>query len=429
MRGPRLVLRAFAIGLFVILRGLVWLTGWLVLLAMLARRERRRAWFGACVLSLFRDLGATFIKLGQIVSSRPDLFPPHLIAALEKLQDQVGPFSSTEVVRILGEDFDAPPEALFESFDLVPIASASVAQVHKARLPGGRLVAVKVQRPKIESIVDFDLSVLRGCARALSLIPSIKLLAPVETVEEFGRGIRMQIDFGAEAEHNRRFRENFAADPDVVFPTLVPELCSRRVLTMEFIEGQKILTVARTRTAHDPARLARIGFKILLKMIFEDGFVHADLHPGNILVTPDGKVALLDVGLVGELDDPHRQAFARYFAAWAQGDGRTMADLMAGMSESPQVLRDREGFGRDIDAFTRRYLGKPLGDIQVGVVVFDMMQILRRHRVRVNATFTMVNIAIAVTEGIGKQLDPTLDLLREALPFFARLRAQGARAG
>lgn len=429
MRGSRLALRACTIALFLVFRGTTWLVGWLGLLVTFAGRERRRAWFGGCILGLFRDLGATFIKLGQIMSTRPDLFPPHVIAALEKLQDQVGPFASAEVVRILGEDFGAPPETLFESFDLVPIASASVAQVHKGRLPGGRVVAVKVRRPKIESIVDFDLSVLRAGAIALSIVPSIKILAPVETVEEFGRGIRMQIDFCAEAEHNRRFRKNFAAEPDVVFPALWPELCSRRVLTMDFIDGIKILAVARTRTAHDPGRLARLGFKILLKMIFEDGFVHADLHPGNIFVTPDGKVALLDVGLVGELDDLHRHAFARYFAAWAQGDGRTMANLMADMSPSPGAIPDREGFTRDIDAFTRRYLGKPIGDIQVGVVVFDMMQILRRHRVRMNATFTMVNIAIAVTEGIGKQLDPKLDLLVEALPFFAKLRAQEVRAG
>jgi predicted unusual protein kinase regulating ubiquinone biosynthesis (AarF/ABC1/UbiB family) len=244
MRGPRLVLRAGVIALYVLVRSLVWLGGWLALRATLAGVERRRGWFGRCVLELFRDLGATFIKIGQIMSTRPDLFPPHLVRALERLQDQVGPF-------------------------------------------------------------------------------------PTE--------------------------------------------------------------------------------------------VHADLHPGNVLVTPDGRLALLDLGLVGELDDAHRRAFARYFAAWASGDGRTMAGLMADMAPARDAIPDREGFTRDVEAFTRRYLGKPLGELQVGAVIFDMMQILRRHRVRMNATFTMVNIAIAVTEGIGKQLDPSLDLLHEALPFFARL--------
>ena len=210
----------------------------------------------------------------------------------------------------------------------------------------------------------------------------------------------------------------FEGDPDVIFPALCPELCSRRILTMDFIDGTKILQFRKT--PHDPSRLARIGFRVLLKMIFEDGFVHADLHPGNIFVTPEGKVAILDLGLVGELDDFHRRHFARYFAAWAQGDGRTMAKIMVDLSPSAARVPDPEGFARAVEELVKRWWGKRIGEVQVGVVVYDMMQILRRHRVRVNATFTLVSIAIAVTEGIGKQLDPSLDLMHEALPFFAR---------
>jgi ubiquinone biosynthesis protein len=430
MRGVRLFLRAATIALFLLVATLSWLLGWLVLVVSLRGRARRETWFGTCILALFRRLGATFIKVGQIMSTRPDLFPPHVIRALEKLQDQVGPFPTAHAVRYLADDFGAPVTALFETFDPQPIASASVAQVHRARLRDGRLVAVKVRRPKVVPLADFDLSVMRLVARALALLPSIRLLAPVETVEEFGRGIHMQMDFTVEAANNRRFRALFEREPDVLFPELVPELCSKRVLTMAFIEGQKILQVpAGAGPRHDPTRLARIGFKVLLKMIFEDGFVHADLHPGNIFVTADGKVALLDLGLVGELDDVHRLAFARYFAAWAQGDGKTMARIIAEHSPSAGKIPDPEGFSRDVEAFVQRYWGKQLGEIQVSTVVFDMMQILRRHRVRVNATFTMVNIAIAVTEGIGKQLDPRLDLMQEALPFFARMHGGAARGG
>ncbi len=210
----------------------------------------------------------------------------------------------------------------------------------------------------------------------------------------------------------------FAGDDEVVFPELVPELCSKRVLTMTFIDGEKILNARRT--THDPSRLAKIGFRVLLKMIFEDGFVHADLHPGNIFVTEDGKVAILDLGLVGELDDFHRRHFARGFAAWAQGDGRTMARIMSDLSPSAGKIPDFEGFSNAIEQFVKRYWGKRLGEVQVATVVFDMMQILRRYRVRANPTFTMINIAIAVTEGIGKQLDPKLDLMQEAMPFFAK---------
>jgi ubiquinone biosynthesis protein len=262
---------------------------------------------------------------------------------------------------------------------------------------------------------------MRLFARALALVPSFRLLAPVESVDEFGRAIRTQIDLAVEADNNRRFRANFAGDPDVELPELVPELCSRRVLTMSFLRGVKLLDYRRVNA--DPTRIARIGFRLLLRMVFEHGFVHADLHPGNILVTEAGTVALLDLGLTAELDEQHRRVFALYFAAWAQGDGATMARLMTDFSPSARIA-DHAGFRADIDRFVARYHGKALGEVAVSTVVFDMMGILRRHRVRVNATFTMVNIAIAVTEGIGKQLDPRLDLMNEALPFFARLQAE-----
>ena len=201
--------------------------------------------------------------------------------------------------------------------------------------------------------------------------------------------------------------------------TGIAPLSTERILTMSFIEGTKILSTPSTRS--DPKRVARLGLATLLKMIFEDGFVHADLHPGNIFITPDDKLALLDLGLVGELDEPHRKGFARFFAAWAQRDGDAMAHIMYGLSESAGTPRDPEAFERyraAIIEFVGRFWGYRLGQVQVGKVLLDMLGILRRHRVRVNASFTIVNIAIAVTEGIGKQLDPELDLMSEALPYF-----------
>ena len=168
--------------------------------------------------------------------------------------------------------------------------------------------------------------------------------------------------------------------------------------------------------------MARLGLATLLKMIFEDGFVHADLHPGNIFITPDDKLALLDLGLVGELDEPHRKGFSRLFAAWAQRDGDRMARVIHELSTgSADPSGDPERFERlraAIIEFVGRYWGQRLGDVQVGRVLLDLLGIMRRHRVRVNASFTIVNIAIAVTEGIGKQLDPELDLMVEALPYF-----------
>jgi ubiquinone biosynthesis protein len=421
----RLFLRAMAIALCVAKHWVRWWIGWTVLLVTFAGKARRKAFFGEVILDLFRDLGATFIKVGQIMSTRPDLIPDHVSRALEHLQDDVGPFPFEAVVRTLETDFGRPMSQLFAEFAPVPLASASVSQVHKARLPNGRIIAVKVRRPNVIELCTFDLAVMRIGARFLNAIPSIATLSPVATIEEFGRAIFSQLDFRIEARNNRRFRENFRGHPNVVFPELIEEMLSERVLAMSFVEGTKILA---TRTRSDPKRVARLGLQALLKMIFEDGFVHADLHPGNILITPQDQIAMLDLGLVGELDDPHRRGFARFFAAWAQRDGDTMARIMYDMSANARADQDTRAARHDDDAFERyraaiiefvgRYWGQRLGEVQVGKVLFDMLAILRRHRVRVNPTFTIVNIAIAVTEGIGKQLDPTLDLMAEALPYF-----------
>lgn len=418
----RLFLRAVWIAVLV---GKHWARFWVGWLGLLIRRQgkaRRQAWFGQVVLDLFRDLGATFIKVGQIMSTRPDLIPDHVSRALSELQDQVGPFPFEDVRRTIERDFGRPVSALYAEFAPVPLASASVSQVHKARLSDGRVVAVKVRRPNVVEMCIFDLAVMRFGARLLNAVPSISTLAPVDTVEEFGRAVFAQLDFRIEARNSLRFRHNFRGEPMVVFPEVIEDLSTERILTMTYVDGTKILSTPDTRS--DPKRVARLGLRTLMKMIFEDGFVHADLHPGNIFITPDGKIALLDVGLVGELDEPHRRKFTRFFAAWAQRDGDTMARLMYEMSANAAPgapPTDPEAFERyrgAIIEFVGRYWGQRLGEVQVGKVLLDMLAILRRHRVRVNPTFTIVNIAIAVTEGIGKQLDPELDLMAEAIPYF-----------
>ncbi|HEX4404152.1 MAG TPA: AarF/UbiB family protein [Polyangia bacterium] len=417
----RLLARAARIGWLVGKHWTRFWVGWFALLLRASGKARRHDWFGQVVLDLFRELGATFIKVGQIMSTRPDLIPDYLSRALAHLQDDVGPFALEDVLRTIEQDLGSPVAKSFPEFAPVPLASASVSQVHKARLADGRLVAVKVRRPDVVELCTFDLAVMTAGARLLNAIPSIATLAPVATVEEFGRAIFAQLDFRVEARNNRRFRENFRAQPMVVFPEIVEALSSERILTMTFIEGTKILSTPATRS--DPKRVARLGLQVLMKMIFEDGFVHADLHPGNIFITPDDKIALLDLGLVGELDEPHRRGFTKFFAAWAQRDGDTMAHLMYEMSANAQHGKpiDPEAFERyraAIIEFVGRYWGQRMGEVQVGKVLLDMLAILRRHRVRVNPTFTIVNIAIAVTEGIGKQLDPSLDLMSEALPYF-----------
>ena len=423
MRALRFVGRGLWVGILLLLHSVVWFAGWLALMLTLRRKVVRQTWFASRLAALLIALGATFVKVGQIMSTRPDLFPPHIIRALTRLQDDVGAFAWRHVERTLTEDFGKAPAELFTSFDRVPVASASVAQVHRATLLSGEEVTVKVRRPGLDDLVGFDLSVMRQFAKLVALVPSLRLLAPVESADEFGRAIRAQVDLRIEAANNRRFTANFAGDPDVGFPTLHHELCSRQVLTMAFVRGAKLLDAPAAQGA-DPTRLARIGFHTLLKMMFLDGFVHADLHPGNILVDDRGHVVILDLGLTAELDDAARRAFALFFASWAAGDGTVMARLMSELSPAAKVA-DYPKYEGEVIAFVKRYHGKALGEVQVSRVAFDMMQILRRHRVRVNAIYTMCTIAIAVTEGTGKQLDPSLDLTQEALPFFAQITAAG----
>ena len=237
-------------------------------------------------------------------------------------------------------------------------------------------------------------------------------------IEEFGRAIFAQLDFRIEARNNRRFRENFRGNPDVVFPEVIEALSTSRILCMTFIDGTKILAVDRTWS--DPKRMARIGLETLLKMIFEDGFVHADLHPGNIFITPDDKLALLDLGLVGELDaaaPPGLRPLLRRLGP-ARRRHHGPADVLAVLGRPRRRAKAFERFRAAIIEFVGRYWGQRLGEVQVGKVLFDMLGILRRHRIRMNPAFTIVNIAIAVTEGIGKQLDPELDLMTAALPYF-----------
>lgn len=413
----RLLQRALTIAALFIGQGVRWVVGWLFLVLLRSGVARRRQWFGECVLELFRHLGATFIKVGQIMSTRPDLVPEHVTHALAHLQDDVGPFPYEAVARTIAEDLGRPIEKIFSEFSLRPIASASVSQVHKAKLPDGRVVAVKVRRPDVVEICAFDLAVMRFVARMLGKLPSLSSMSPESSVEQFGRAIHAQLDFRVEARNNLRFRHNFRDEPEVVFPEVIAEYSSERILCMSYIDGHKILDAAHR--PDDAKRIARLGLRALMKMIFEDGFVHADLHPGNIFVLDSHRIAIVDLGLVGELDSPHRATFSRFFAAWASRDADTMAHLLYSLAINPsEGTQAYERFRAAVVEFMARTWGQRMAEVHPGKLLLDMLGLLRRYRIRMAPSFTIVNIAIAVTEGIGRQLDPDLDLMAEAVPFF-----------
>ena len=361
-------------------------------------------------------LGATFIKLGQVASTRPDLMPPEIIEQLVILQEEVRPFSYEKVRRIIEEDFGAPLERLFSEFETAPLAAASVAQVHRARVAaGGRRVAVKVRRPAIAAWARLDQSIALGLAHLLRKIPTLHVLSPVSAVSQFCTAVSKQLDFRIEAANNIRFRDNFKNEPAVVFPELVEPLCSERVLTMDLLQG--VRDTALEQAGIDPAQVAALGIKVFCKMTFIDGFVHADLHPGNIRFLPGNRIALFDLGLVTELTPRDRLMFAQTMYYMANGMGRELARHMFELCQRLGPI-DYPAYESEMIEYVNRFTNRPLGEIEMASAIGSFFDVFRRYRMRMDGRFTVLNISFVVVEGLGKKLDPTLDITAQARPFL-----------
>jgi ubiquinone biosynthesis protein len=382
-----------------------------------AARERLR---GDVLAGTLERLGATFVKFGQILSTRPDLLGPGYIAALSRLQDRVPPAPFAEVEAVLAAELDAPRRARLIDVETEPVAAASVAQVHRARLDTGALIALKVQRLDAAHQIERDLVLLSLGARLLDLLPTLHLLSLPGAVARFGAAMHGQLDFTREAANNRRFAANFAAVEGIGVPRLYDDLCTRRVLAMEFVHG--VRATEPEKVGGDRVRLARRGGECILKMVFTDGFVHADLHPGNILLTPDGRVVLLDLGLVAEVPAEVMRPWCQTFMALAQRDGREVSRLF--YVYAPSVATpDYAAYEGEVVRFFDDLYGKTIGEVEVSVVIAGAMAILRRHRVQIDPVFTVVNIAMLVAEGLGKQLDASLDMVQLAIPYLMQALA------
>lgn len=372
----------------------------------------------ACAMRItLEGLGATFVKVGQIMSTRPDLLPPEIIAELVQLQENVRPFAVAEVRRIIEEDLHRPLDDLFDGFDAIPIASASVAQVHRARMKEtGALLAIKVRRPSIARWAGLDRSIILGLAHALELIPSMRMVSPVESARQFCDAINRQLDFRREAANNLRFRANFAGESYVVFPRVFEYLSSERVLTMEFIEGFRDRDLAAVGI--DPKKVAGLGMRVFCKMTFIDGFIHADLHPGNIRFLRDNRIALFDLGLTAELSDEDRLMFAQTMFYMANGMGPELARQMYDLTQH-RIKIDYAAYEREITEYLTRFVNQPLGEIEMSVAIGKFFDIYRRYGMRLDGRYTVLNVSMMVCEGLGKKLDPSLDITNEAKPFLA----------
>lgn len=382
-------------------------------------REMARPDRGQRVLRVFEELGPTFIKFGQILSTRHDIVPPDIIEALQELQDAVPPMSWTDAETVLTEALGKAPLDAFQSIETEALASASIAQVHRAILPNGREVVVKIQRPNIIPQIRSDIHILHFvAARLLTIIPELELMDPVGIVQEFDRALSLELDFQHEANHIRRFRENFEDFPGVVIPRVYGDFSTQRVLTMSYIRGYKA-TEAGPHLHADVEDIAPIMMRIILKMIFEDGYFHGDLHPGNVLIQPDGTIGLIDFGLVGKLTERQRHNILDILIGISRKDYALIARVFYDIGiKMPGQRYNYQRFEDDVVALMETHIGdKNISDIDVGSFFSDIVRGAIDHRIKMPPTYTMVFKALMTVEGMGKSLAPDINFVEEATPF------------
>jgi ubiquinone biosynthesis protein len=389
-----------------------------LLLAFERRCSRSRdTIIGECLCRCCEALGPTFIKLGQVLSARPDLIPSEWARELGRLQTQVKPLRRQSILRALRKAYSQPIAAIFAAFDVEPIGSGSIAQVHRARLKDGLDVAVKIRRPGIEGKVDADLKLLVFFARLAARMRAARFLPVVQVAKEVCNLVGQQLDFSREAESNRRFHREFRHVELVRFPVLVEALCTRTVLVMEFMPD---LTKAKAAgLATDLKQEAALrGLRVLYQMIFVNGFVHADLHPGNMFFGEWGDVTIIDMGLVAQLNDRTRQHFVDFFFAFVNRRGGVCADILCESATFIAQDCDLRSFKRQIVRLIDSYAGLRSREFEITRFVAALMETQRRFRICGSTDFVAAIIALVVFDGICKQLYPECDFQAEARPFL-----------
>lgn len=369
----------------------------------------------------FEELGPTFVKLGQILATRPDVIPMSVVQELRKLQDAVPPFGSAAARAQIESELGKPIAELFAEFEDAPIAAASIAQVHRARLHSGEAVAVKVRRPGLEQVIGTDLEILRGLATLLEEnAPELRAYAPVEMVEEFARAIQLEVDLSNEATNMQRFARNFAGDPQVHVPVLYESHSTSAVLTMEFVDGIKAKDLAGLDAAGiDRKQLAAAGVEFCLRQVFDHGFFHADPHPGNIFVLPGGVIAPIDMGMMGVLESEMIDALLELLVGILLRDAEKIARLFARLDLVDERV-DRVRLRRDIAALLERYATLPIGEVDVAALIASLFEVLQRHRVRVPPELLLMGKALATVDGMARDLDPTLDPIEAVRPYVLK---------
>lgn len=373
------------------------------------------------VLAL-EELGPAFIKLGQVLSTRPDLLPRNYLAALSRLQDGTPPVPSDIIRSLITQELGAPPEEVFAEFTDVPLASASIGQAHAATLHNGTAVVVKVRRPGVVPQVQEDLEILQNLAHQASRNWNAVADYNVEAIAAaFATTLRAELDYLKEGRNAERLATNFAGDKSIHIPKVFWETTTSRVLTIERIHGLKIDdSRVRAMPLAERDQLAARATRAIAQMIFDDGFFHADPHPGNLFIESTGRIGLIDFGMVGELSERLRDQLGKLLLAFSRNDADRISRCLIQLSINSSTA-NRERLVQDIGHFMQQYQGRVLGEIRISSLVTELLSILRTHHLQLPSEMAMLAKMILMTEGMGVRLNPEFNLGEVLKPYAARL--------
>jgi ubiquinone biosynthesis protein len=369
----------------------------------------------------FEELGPTFIKLGQVLSTRPDLVGVDLAEEFQQLQANVPSDPPERVRETIASELGRPMEEVFDEFDEQPMASASIGQVHRARLKGGEPVAVKVQHANIERKVLVDLEILSGLAQMSERVPEFHNYHPKAIVAEFRRVVRRELDFLREQRHMDRFARDFAGNSTVHIPRAYPALCTGRVLVMELVEGIKLSETERLRAeGFDLNEVARCGANLYLEMIFVNSFYHADPHPGNVVLMDKNVIGLLDFGMVGRIDDRLHEDIEELLMALARQDAEHLTDIITRVGAVPQDL-DRSALCMDVTDYVAHYGSQPLESFDLSGALNEMTEMIRQYRISLPARIAVLIKVLVGLEGTARLLSPQFSIMEVMQPYRRRM--------